>query len=151
MHGYFDWPYAFFYFILAVLAVLYSKNHQNKLVTASILAVFIFVGFRAPTVGADTFRYIQYLTGEIREGGLVSDNRDLELLFVIYREVVSFLTSSRFLVMVLNTLIAFSPVFFLYKKYSINPPLSFLLFFFLNYLQLSLLCYLIFHFFLYLP
>ncbi len=133
MQSYFDWPYAVVYLILIVLAFLYNKSHQRGVVTASIAVVFVFVGFRAPTVGADTFRYIQYLTGEISAAGLlITDDRDLELFFVLYRDIVSFLTNSRFLVMVLNTIIAFSPVFFLYKKYSFNPPLSFLIFFFLN-------------------
>jgi len=132
MLNHFDWPYAILYLILIFLAFQYKKSHQKGLVTASIVAVFIFVGFRAPVVGADTFRYIGYLTGEIGINSLITDDRDVEYLFVIYKEIVNFFTSSRFLVMVINTFVAFSPVFYLYKHYSFNPPLSFLLFFFLN-------------------
>lgn len=130
----FDWPYAVLYLILLLLAFLYKKSQQRVWVTIAIGVFFVFVAFRAPVVGADTFRYIRYLTGETSLNNIIgSDNRgDIELFFLIYGDIIRFITSSRFIVMVINSVIAFSPVIFLYKKYSYNPPFSFLAFFFLN-------------------
>lgn len=133
MQTYFDWPYAVFYILLMFFALSYNK-HQKLMVAISIAVVFVFVAFRAPVVGADTFRYVCYLTGETSLNSIVSayNRGDIEWFFLIYGEVIRFITSSRFWVMIINNAIAFTPVFVLYKNYSFNPPLSFLLFFFLN-------------------
>lgn len=131
-----DYPYAILYIILILFSFLYRNGNgkaKEKIAIGAIIIVFIFIAFRAPVVGADTYRYILYLTGDKKFNTYIdTDNRDVELLFPIYREVVCSITSSRLLVMIINTLIAFTPLFYLFKKYSFNPPLSLLLFFYFN-------------------
>lgn len=131
-----DYPYAILYIILILLSFLYRNGNgksNEKIAIWAIIIVFIFVAFRAPVVGADTYRYILYLTGDRKFNTyLDTDNREVEFLFPIYRELICSITSSRLLVMIINSLIAFTPLFYIFKKYSYNPPLSLLLFFYFN-------------------
>lgn len=130
MQTHFDWPYAVLYVILIFDAFQYYKSCQKKYLTNSIAVAFVFVAFRAPVVGADTWNYVRYLTGE--RYFYNDDPRELEFLFIWYRTIVNYITDSRLVVMLINTIISFSPVLFLIKKYSLNAPLSLLLFFYLG-------------------
>lgn len=59
-----DYPYILNYFILLVLAYLYWKKPDPKLVNWAFFLEFVFIAFRAPAVGADTWDYVRYLDGE---------------------------------------------------------------------------------------
>ena len=126
----FDYLYAVFYLILLFLTYKTWGRKDRKSAWLAIILSFVFIGFRAPVVGADTWNYVRYLTGERYFYNY--DPRPLEPLFVYYREIVCSLTSSRFVVMLLNTFLTMTPVLFLIKKYSYNVPLSLLLFFYLG-------------------
>lgn len=129
----FDYLYAIFYIILLFLTYKSWGKKDRKLAWIALILTFLFIGLRAPVVGADTWNYVRYLTGERYFYNY--DPRPLEPLFVFYREIVCSLTDSRFVVMFLNTLISMSPVLYLIKKYSYNVPLSLLLFFYLGCIQ----------------
>lgn len=121
-----DYPYIIFYLILLILSYQYWKTKDLQIAKWSIAIAFIFFVFRAPVVGADTWNYVRYLTGE--RNFYNNDTRDLEVGFVIYREILSNLTSSRFLVMLITYTLAFYPLYLCVKKYSLNIPLSILMF-----------------------
>lgn len=125
-----DYPYLVFFFVLILLSYLYWRCKDKKFANWAFVISFVFFAFRAPVVGADTWDYIRYLTGE--RNFYNYDSRPLEPLFVIYRDVLCLFTSSRFLVMVINTIISLAPLYYMTKKYSVNPPLSILLFCYLD-------------------
>ena len=130
MQTHFDWPYAVLYLILIFEAFQYYKSRQKSNLTISIAVAFVFVAFRAPVVGADTWNYVRYLTGE--RYFYNDDPRELEFLFIWYRTIVNDITDSRLVVMLINTIVSFTPVLYLIKKYSLNASLSLLLFFYLG-------------------
>lgn len=107
--------------------MIYSKG--------AFVVAFVFFAFRAPVVGADTWNYVRYLTGE--RNFYNDDTRPLEPLFVLYRDIMCQITNSRFVIMLVNTIITFAPLYYITKKYSYNPPLTILLFYILE----SLLVY----------
>lgn len=117
-----DYPYVLNYFLMLILAYLYWKQPNNKYVIWAFALQFIFIAFRAPVVGADTWNYIRYLDGE--RNFYNNDSRELEIGFQIYRQILVFLHGNRFVYMVINTLLTCYPVYLLIKKYSYNPPLS---------------------------
>ena len=79
-----DYPYILNYFILLILAYLYWKKPDPKLVKWAFFLEFVFIAFRAPVVGADTWNYVRYLDGE--RNFYNYDPRPLEAGFVIYRQ-----------------------------------------------------------------
>lgn len=117
-----DYPYVVNYIIMLFLAYQYWKNPDPKYATIAFILQFIFIAFRAPVVGADTWNYVRYLTGE--RNFYNYDVRDLEPGFVIYRETLVLLRCNRFMVMVINTFMSCFPLYLLIKRYSNNPPLS---------------------------
>lgn len=125
-----DYPYFVFYLLLILFAFLYWKTKEKKIANCAFFVAFVFFGFRAPVVGADTWDYVRYLTGE--RNFYNYDPRPLEPLFVVYREILNYLTDSRAVVMVFNTLVTFAPLYYICKKYSLNPPLTVLFFCFLG-------------------
>jgi len=124
-----DIPYIVFYSILLVLAFMYKKKSNKNIAICSFVLTFFFFAFRAPVVGADTWDYIRYLTGE--RNFYNYDTRELETGFVIYRSLISSITSSRFIVMIINSILILFP-FFGVLKYSSNIPFSLFVFFNLN-------------------
>lgn len=128
-----DFPYIIFYLILLFWAYLYWKTKNSHYTQWSLILAFVFFAFRAPVVGADTWNYVRYLTGE--RNFYNSDIRELEVAFVIYREIISKLTSSRFVVMVLNTILSMAPLYYIVKRYSLNVPLTILMFCYMNSLS----------------
>ena len=79
----FDYIWAIFYLCLIFLAY-YSRsiNRKKSAAKLAMLLVFIFMAFRAPVVGGDTWNYVRYLTGERYYYN--EDVRDLETFFLFY-------------------------------------------------------------------
>lgn len=121
-----DYPYIIFYLILLILSYYYWRTRNQRIAKWSIAITFIFFVLRAPVIGADTWDYVRYLTGE--RNFYNSDSRDLEVAFVVYREVMCHLTSSRLIVMLITYTLVFYPLYMSVKKYSLNVPLSILMF-----------------------
>lgn len=117
-----DYPYILNYFILLILAYLYWKKPDPKLVKWAFFLEFVFIAFRAPVVGADTWNYVRYLDGE--RNFYNYDPRPLETGFVIYRQVLSALHPNRFVVMLVNSFLSCYPLYLIIKRYSNNVPLT---------------------------
>lgn len=117
-----DYPYILNYFILLILAYLYWKKPDPKLVKWAFFLEFVFIAFRAPVVGADTWNYVRYLDGE--RNFYNYDNRELESGFLLYRKLLVSMHPSRLLVMIINSLLSCFPIYLLIKRYSYNVPLS---------------------------
>lgn len=106
--------YVINYLIMLLLAYLYWKSSNKKYVRLAFILQFIFIAFRAPVVGADTWDYIRYLDGE--RNFYNNDSRELEIGFQIYRQILVSLHGNRFVYMVINTLLSCYPVYLLNKK-----------------------------------
>lgn len=117
-----DYPYILNYFILLILAYLYWKKPDPKLVKWAFFLEFVFIAFRAPVVGADTWNYVRYLDGE--RNFYNYDPRPLEAGFVIYRQVLYALHPNRFVVMLVNSFLSCYPLYLIIKRYSNNVPLT---------------------------
>lgn len=117
-----DYPYILNYFILLILAYLYWKKPDPKLVKWAFFLEFVFIAFRAPVVGADTWNYVRYLDGE--RNFYNYDPRPLEAVFVIYRQVLLALHPNRFVVMLVNSFLSCYPLYLIIKRYSNNVPLT---------------------------
>lgn len=117
-----DYPYILNYFILLILAYLYWKKPDPKLVNWAFFLEFVFIAFRAPVVGADTWDYVRYLDGE--RNFYNYDPRPLETGFVIYRQVLLTLHPNRFVVMLVNSFLSCYPLYIIIKRYSNNVPLT---------------------------
>lgn len=122
-----DYPYIILYIILLFLVYKYIRTKKQEYASVSLLVAFVFIAFRAPVVGADTWDYIRFLTGE--RNFYNADEREMEILSKGYREIICSITSSRTLVMLINCLFTLSPLYLLFKKYSSNQPLSVVTFF----------------------
>ncbi len=121
-----DYPYVVFYFIQMALAYWFWKKRYEKIAIVSLCLTFFFFACRAPVVGADTWNYVRYLTGE--RDFYNNDMRDLEAGFLLYHKIVSGFSPSRLVVMLLNSVIGLVPLFYMIKKYSKNVPLTILMF-----------------------
>lgn len=117
-----DYPYVINYFLMLWLAYLYWKKPNASYIKWAFILQFIFIAFRAPVVGADTWNYVRYLTGE--RSFYNYDSRALEPGFILYREALASLHLNRFLCMIINSFLSCYPVYLLIKKYSFNAPLS---------------------------
>lgn len=117
-----DFPYILNYLVLLFLAYLYWKRPDPKLIKWAFVVEFIFIAFRAPVVGADTWDYVRYLDGE--RNFYNYDPRPLETGFVIYRQVLLALHPNRFVVMLVNSFLSCYPLYLIIKRYSNNVPLS---------------------------
>lgn len=121
-----NYPYIIIYLILICLAYAYWKKPNKRYVQWAFVLQFMFIAFRAPVVGADTWDYIRFLTGE--RNFYNYDSRALEVGFMAYRELLVTLGGGRFLCMLINSILSCIPLFILIKKYSFNIPLSLALF-----------------------
>ena len=117
-----DYPYILNYFILLILAYLYWKKPDPKLIKWAFFLEFVFIAFRAPVVGADTWNYVRYLDGE--RNFYNYDPRPLEAGFVIYRQVLLASHPNRFVVMLVNSFLSCYPLYLIIKRYSNNVPLT---------------------------
>lgn len=104
------------------LAYQYWKKPDPMLCKVAFTLQFIFIACRAPVVGADTWNYVRYLDGE--RSFYNYDERDLEPLFIVYREVLVALNCNRFVVMLINGFLSCYPLYLLVKRFSNNVPLS---------------------------
>lgn len=82
-----DYPYIILLFLLLFLSYQEWKHPQysNSLFRCACWIVFIFIAFRAPVVGADTWDYYRYATG-IRNF-YNADSRELEPLYQLYNNL----------------------------------------------------------------
>ena len=71
------------------MAYSYWHKPNNKIVVWAFVLEFVFIAFRAPVVGADTWNYVRYLDGE--RNFYNYDSRALENGFIIYKDVMHFL------------------------------------------------------------
>ena len=130
-----DYPYLVLYLVLLVCAMHYWKYEDKLSVQIAMGMTFLFFAFRAPVVGADTWNYVRYLAGT-RDYYNELDDRLLEPLFVLYRMVIKSVSPSYGVIMVINTVVTLSPLYFIFKKYASNVPLAILMFINLNSLVL---------------
>lgn len=121
-----DYPYVIFYLIQIGLAYWFWKKRNDRIALLSLGITFFFFAFRAPVVGADTWNYVRFLTGE--RDFYNFDQRELETGFLLYHKIVSSFSPSRLMVMLLNSAIGLVPLFYMIKKHSRNVPLTILMF-----------------------
>lgn len=117
-----DYPYIFNFLIMLFLAYNYWERQDPRLIKWAFILQFVFIALRAPVVGADTWNYVRYLAGE--RDFYNYDTRDLEPLFVVYREVLVALHCNRLAVMVINSFLSCFPLYVLVKRFSNNVPLT---------------------------
>lgn len=88
-------------FYITYIGISLLEKPDPKLVKWAFFLEFVFIAFRAPVVGADTWNYVRYLDGE--RNFYNYDPRPLEAGFVIYRQVLLALHPNRFVVMLVNS------------------------------------------------
>ena len=117
-----DYPYIFNFLIMLFLAYQYWKKQDPRLIKWAFILQFAFIALRAPVVGADTWDYVRYLA---RERDFYNyDTRELEPLFIVYREILVALHCNRLAVMLINSFLSCYPLYLLVKRFSNNVPLS---------------------------
>lgn len=112
-----DFPYIILLFLLLFLTYKEWKHPQysNSLFRYACWIVFIFIAFRAPVVGADTWDYYRYATGITNFYN--ADSRDLEPLFQLYNDFFRKYCAIGIVFMSVNTIIIFAPIRYILKKY----------------------------------
>lgn len=128
-----DFPYIILFFLLFWLTYKDWKSPSQLNFKIAVWAVFIFMAFRAPVVGADTWNYYKYLTGV--RNFYNADQRELELGFLVYREIcLKIFLQSGILIMIANTFFTLVFVYYMIKKCSYAKVLSiFVMFLLFNY------------------
>ena len=126
-----DFPYLILVSTLFFFSNFGGYGYKNKYFTSIVVVTFCFIAFRAPVVGADTYSYVQFFSGAIKEYSS-SDFRDLEFIFLIYNRILGLISRDGIFYLFLNTIFCLMPVHYLIKKYSLNATLSILLFFLLD-------------------
>ena len=114
-------------FILLFLFVLDQKRNKLKIFYIASTIIILFIGLRAPVVGADTFNYVRYFEGITKQYN--DDTRDIEPLFAFYNGVVGSISNNGTYYLMFNAIFCLLPLFVLVKNYSQNRILSLLLFF----------------------
>ena len=117
-----DYPYIFNFLIMLFLAYQYWKRQEPRLIKWAFILQFAFIALRAPVVGADTWDYVRYLADE--RDFYNYDERELEPLFIVYREILVTLHCNRLAVMLINSFLSCYPLYLLVKRFSYNVPLS---------------------------
>lgn len=117
-----DFPYIFNFLIMLFLAYQYWKKQDPRLIKWAFILQFAFIALRAPVVGADTWNYVRYLADE--RNFYNYDERELEPLFIVYREILVALHCNRLAVMLINSFLSCYPLYLLVKRFSNNVPLS---------------------------
>lgn len=129
-----DFPYIFLLFLLLLLAYLEWREKATSQLYFKVACciVFFFVAFRAPIVGADTWNYYRFATG-IRSF-YNYDPRDPEPLYLLYNDFFRRFCPIGIVFMSVNTIIIFSPIYYILNKYCKYKAFSVLSFFLLyNY------------------
>jgi len=127
-----SYPYIIIVLIIAICTFQYWKTRNQYYFYISSIIVFCFIAFRAPVIGADTYDYVKYFIGK-QTYYSSDDDRPLELLFLLYNWMLHLFTHNGVIYLMINTLLTFAPIYYLIKKYSLNKPMSILLFFLLGY------------------
>lgn len=123
-----DFPYIIFLLILISFTLLSFKGRDKRMFKYSCILTFLFIGLRAPIVGADTWDYYRFFIGVrnyYNEGV-----RELEPSFELYVKFMqTLLFKEGLLIMLANTFLSFVVLYFFIKKLSSYKTLSVLLFF----------------------
>lgn len=124
-----DYPYVVLILILLFLAYKEWRypSKSNLYFKIASLVVFIFVAFRAPVVGADTWNYYRFAIGV--RNFYNSDDRELEPLYLLYNSFFRDYCRVGLLFMVINTVLIFSPLYYILKKYVDRKAFAVLAFF----------------------
>lgn len=129
-----DYPYIILLLLLFLLAFLewYRPSRSNRYFKIASAIVFAFIAFRAPVVGADTWNYYRFATG-IRNF-YNYDSRAPEPLYLLYNEFFRRFCRVGVIFMMVNTLLIFSPICYILKKYTKYKTFGILSFFlFIDY------------------
>ena len=129
-----DYPYIINFLLMLFLAYQYWKKPDPHLVKWAFICQFLFIALRAPVVGGDTWDYVRYLSGE--RDFYNHDERALEPLFIVYREILVALHCNRLAVMLINSFLSCYPLYLLIKRFSNNVPLSLFMLPILNFYYL---------------
>lgn len=125
-----DYPYVVLILFLLYLAFNEWRypSRSLKYFNVACVIVFIFVAFRAPVVGADTWNYYRYAIGV--RNFYNADERELEPLFLLYSDFFREHCRVGLIFMIVNTLVIFSPIYYIIKKYVNRKIFAFIAFFF---------------------
>lgn len=130
-----DYPYIFLllFLLFFAFAELVNPKQSNLYFALACVIVFVFVAFRAPVVGADTWEYYKYAMGQ-QSSDYAEDNM-IEPLFVLYSSFFANFCRAGLIYMVINTVLIFWPICYLLKKYTKYKVVAVLSFFILfNYI-----------------
>lgn len=124
-----DYPYVILLLILLFFAYQEWKHPSlsDSFFKCICWVVFVFIAFRAPVVGADTWNYYRFATGV--RNFYNNDERELEILYQWYNDFFRRYCPLGLLFMVVNTLIIFSPIRYILKKYVKRKVFGVLIFF----------------------
>lgn len=128
-----DYPYIIIFLVIFFFSIKYWKRSNQKYLKIVAWLSFLFIGLRAPVVGADTYDYVRIFLGKSSNYEFSIDN--WEPLFVAYNYILGLFIRNGQLYLLISTFISLFPIFYLVKRYSCNPPLSILLFFLLGIYQ----------------
>lgn len=128
-----DFPYIILILILFIALWVSNKTqlYKKRIFIISCVIVYIFIAFRAQTVGADTNNYVNFFIGKTKEYN--SDQRELEPLLLLYNHILQIISNGAVFYLMANTFFSLSPIYYLIKHYSCNRILSIILFFILGY------------------
>lgn len=124
-----DVPYLLVILALFALTLLNARDRKNNnYFYVAVAIAFIFTAFRAPVVGADTYNYVRFFTGESIY--YTTDKREFEPLFTAYNAILKVLLfKSGFLYMIVNAFLSLLPIYVLVKHNAYSKTLSVFWFF----------------------
>lgn len=118
--------------VFLLLGVFFKRNVQTLFLLISFILMFVLSGYRATTVGTDTLNYEQIFL--FLEAG--SDFLRQEIGWLFLNNLVLTYGGDFQHVLIITSLLVLVPLFYVAKKYSVNPMLTVFLFFSLYfYLQ----------------
>jgi len=131
-----DYPYIvlLFFLLLLALAELLKPSESKVFFSLACIFVFVFMAFRAPVVGADTWGYYKLAMGQ--QSSDYAEINKTEPLFVLYCSFFANFCRIGLIYMVVNTLLMFWPLHYILKKYVKYKTVGVLAFFiFFNYIS----------------
>lgn len=129
-----DYPYIIIFLIILFFSIKYWKKGDRRYFKIVTWLTFLFIGLRAPVVGADTYDYVRIFLG--KSSNYESSVDTWEPLFLMYNYILSLFVGNGQLYLLISTFISLFPLYYLIKRYSYNPPLSILLFFLFGIYQI---------------
>lgn len=125
-----DYPYIIFILLLIGFTIQAFNGRDTQMFRFSCILTLLFIGLRAPVIGADTWNYYRFFTG-IRDY-YNNDEREIEPLFLFYNWVLGFvLFKQGQLYIFFNTFLSLFMIYKYYQKYSGLKTVSVLFFFFM--------------------